>query len=151
MKNNIKAEVSIDLHATVATVWDALTKPALIKQYFFGTNTVTDWKVGHPIRFNGEWEGKHYEDKGQILDILKKKFIKYDYWSSMSGIEDKPENYVIITYALSGKDNDVTLTVLQENIPDEKTKEHSVENWKKVLAGLKDLVEKKLVVSGEED
>ena len=59
----------------------------------------------------------------------------------MSGIEDKPENYVIVTYELSGNDHDVTLTITQENIPDEKRKEHSVENWKKVLNDLKKLVE----------
>ena len=61
----------------------------------------------------------------------------------MSGIEDKPENYVIVTYELSGRDNNVVLTITQENIPDEKMKTHSEENWKKVLDGLKKVVEKK--------
>jgi hypothetical protein len=59
----------------------------------------------------------------------------------VSGIEDKPENYIIITYALSGVDNDVFLSVLQENIPDEAMKKHLEENWKKVVAVLKKLVE----------
>lgn len=98
--------------------------------------------MGSPIIFEGEWEGKSYHDKGIILDMKKKKLIKYNYWSSMSGIEDKPENYVIITFELSGEDNDVTLTVTQENIPDKKTKEHSQENWKMVMNNLKKLVEK---------
>lgn len=143
MKSNIKAQVSVNIHASISNVWEALTKPEIIKQYFFGTNTITDWKVGSPIKFKGEWEGKSYEDKGTILEIQKNKLIKYDYWSSMSGIEDKPENYVIVTYQLSGKDKNVNLIVLQENIPDEKTKAHSEENWKKVLEGLKKVVEEK--------
>jgi hypothetical protein len=63
----------------------------------------------------------------------------------MSGIADKPENYVTITYTLSGSDNDVTLSIKQENIPDEKMKAHSEENWKKVLKGLKHVVEGKEV------
>ena len=145
MKSNIKAQVSINIHATISTVWDALTDPAIIKKYLFGTNTVTDWKVGSPIKFNGEWEGKTYEDKGTILEVDKYKMIKYDYWSSMSGIEDKPENYVIVSYQLSGEGDNVNLTVLQENIPDEKTKAHSEENWHKVLDGLKKVVEEKVV------
>ena len=145
MKSNIKAQVSINIHAPISNVWEALTKPEIIKQYLFGTNTITDWKVGSPIKFKGEWEGKSYEDKGTILEIQKHKLIKYDYWSSMSGIEDKPENYVIVTYQLSGKDENVNLSVLQENIPDEKTKTHSVENWNKVLNGLKKVVEEKFV------
>ena len=143
MKSNISAQVQVNIHAPVSKVWDALTKPELIKKYFFGTDTKTDWKPGSPIRFAGEWEGKSYEDKGTILEIQPNKLIKYNYWSSMSGIEDKPENYVIITYELSGDDNDVTLTVSQENIPDEKMKAHSEENWNKVVSGLKKLVEER--------
>jgi uncharacterized protein YndB with AHSA1/START domain len=145
MKSEIKAEVCVNIHGTVENVWEALTNPELIKLYFFGTNTVTDWKAGSPIKFYGEWEGKHYEDKGTILEVETEKLIRYSYWSSMSGIEDKPENYVIVTYKIDGSDNDVNLTVMQENIPDEKMKAHSIENWNKVLDGLKKVVEEKLI------
>ena len=145
MKNNIKGHAGIKIHATISNVWEALTNPEIIKKYFFGTNTITDWKVGSPIKFKGEWQGKSYEDKGTILEIQKNKLIKYDYWSSMSGIEDKPENYVIVTYQLSEEDGNVNLSVLQENIPDEKMKVHSEENWNKVLNGLKKVVEEKFV------
>jgi uncharacterized protein YndB with AHSA1/START domain len=141
MKSDICLEVSTTIHAPVSKVWEALTKPEIIKQYFFDTNTYTDWQPGHPIIFKGEWQGKNYEDKGTVIDVEKNKLIRYNYWSSMSGIEDKPENYVTITYDVEGKDNDVTLTVTQENIPDEKMKEHSEENWKKVLQELKNLLE----------
>src|ERR1700755_2518587 len=104
MKSNIKGEAQIRLNASINAVWDALTNPTTIKKYFFGTDTHTDWKVGSPIRFTGEWQGKKYEDKGTILAVEKNKLIKYSYWSSMSGIEDKPENYLIVTFDLSGKD-----------------------------------------------
>ena len=144
MKNNIRAEVKTTIDATVFKVWEAITKPEIIKQYFFGTDTITDWKPGHPIKFRGEWEGKKYEDKGTILEMKERELIKYNYWSSMSGIEDKPENYVIVTYKLSGEDYNVTLTVTQENIRDEKMKTHSEENWKKVLNDLKSLMEQKI-------
>ena len=140
MKSNISAKVKTNISAPVGRVWDALTKPEIIKQYFFGTHTTTSWEKGSPITFDGEWEGKSYHDKGTVLDIEKNKLIKYSYWSSMSGIEDKPENYVIVTYQLLGNEN-VELTITQENIPDEKTKEHSEANWRMVLNDLKNLVE----------
>ena len=143
MKNNITGRVELEINAPIDQVWDALTKPEIIKQYFFGTNTFTDWKMGSPIIFRGEWEGKSYEDKGTILEVTKYKMIKYDYWSSMSGIEDKPENYVIITYHLTQVDTKTKLVITQENIPDEKMKEHSEENWKKVMGDMKKIVEKK--------
>jgi len=145
MKTNIAAVVRININAPIAKVWEALTQPEIIKEYFFGTNTKTDWKPGNPIIFEGEWQGKKYQDKGTILEVEENKLIQYNYWSSMSGIEDKPENYVTITYSLSGSDNNVTLSIKQENIPDEKMKAHSEENWKKVLEGLKQVVEGKEV------
>ena len=145
MKSDITGQISVHIHAPIVKVWDALTKPEIIKKYFFGTNTTTTWKVGEPIYFDGQWEGKTYHDKGTVREVQKNKRIKYDFWSSMSGIEDKPENYVMITYELTGEDNDVTVTVTQENIPDEKTRKHSEDNWKMVLDALKNLLEKSQV------
>ena len=148
MKSSITGKVNATIYAPASKVWEALTNPDLIKQYFFGTSTTTDWKPGSPIKFTGEWQGKTYEDKGTILAFEPEKLIRYSYWSSMSGIEDKPDNYVIVTYELSKNNGNSTnhgstnITITQENIPDEKTKAHSEENWKKVIDGLKKLVEK---------
>ncbi|MEI9943521.1 MAG: SRPBCC family protein [Chitinophagaceae bacterium] len=142
MKSNITGKVSTSINAPVEKVWEALITPSIIKQYFFGTNATSDWKVGSPLIFRGEWQGKTYEDKGTILEKIPQKLFSYSYWSSMSGIEDKPENYVTVSYKLSGDDKKTTLTITQENIPDEKMKEHSEGNWNKVLEQLKQLLEK---------
>ena len=142
MKSNITGKASININVPATKVWEALTTPSIIKQYFFGTDAVSDWKVGSPLIFKGEWQGKTYQDKGTILESVPNKIFKYTYWSSMSGIEDRPENHVIVTYELSENNNATTLTVTQENIPDEKTKQHSEENWRKVIGDLKKLLEK---------
>jgi uncharacterized protein YndB with AHSA1/START domain len=144
MKNKLVGSVSSRIDAPATKVWEALTKPTLIKQYFFGTKVRTDWKPGSAIIFTGEWNGKSYEDKGTIVDAQPFKVLKYKYWSSMSGAADVPENYANITYELSDEDGETMLTVLQDNIPDEKTKTHSEANWKTVLDNLKHLLEKKL-------
>lgn len=141
MKKNVIAEEEIRIKAPVSRVWAALTQPRLIKQYFFDTNVHTDWQPGHPIRFTGEWEGKSYEDKGTVLAYEEEKMLRYDYWSSRGDLEDKPENYVIITYEVFGTDHEVTLRITQENIPGEDMKQHSIDNWKKVMNGLKEMVE----------
>ncbi|MBK9414220.1 MAG: SRPBCC domain-containing protein [Bacteroidetes bacterium] len=141
MKNDITGKVSIHINATTDKVWEALTTPETIKKYFFDTDAVSDWKVGSSLIFKGEWEGKKYEDKGTILENIPGKTFQYDYWSSMSGIEDKQENYLIITYSLEKKDDGTDLTITQENIQDEKTKVHSEQNWTKVITDLKNLLE----------
>ena len=141
MENNIIANVSITIYASATKVWDYLTRPELIKQYFFETQTTSDWRVGGSITFEGEWEGRKYKDKGTILEIEQGKMIKFNYWSSMSGFEDLPINYVILTYDLFAGFNKTILTITQENIQTEKMKEHSEQNWMKVLKALKNLVE----------
>ncbi len=141
MLHDRTAQVSVVIHTPIEKVWEALTKPEIIKKYFFGTNTITDWVPGHTLVFEGEWEGKKYHDKGTVIEFYRNEKLKYDYWSSMSGIEDKPENYIIVTYELFTDGEATTLVVTQENIPDEKTKEHSMENWKMVLNELKKLLE----------
>ncbi len=141
MKSGITAETSITIVAEKKDVWDALINPAKVQEYFFGTRLSTTWEVGSPVKFSGEWQGKTYEDKGTVLDYVQGQTLKYSYWSSMSGIEDKPENYVTVTYRISGEDGSITVTVIQENIPDEKMKAHSIENWNKVLLDLKKMLE----------
>ncbi|MCW3094172.1 MAG: hypothetical protein JWP81_5241 [Ferruginibacter sp.] len=147
MKNNNTAKATITIHATAEQVWDALTTPEIIKQYFFGTNAISDWKEGSPIIFKGEWEGKSYEDKGTILVAEAPKLFRYSYWSSMSGLEDRPENYFTITYELFENEGDTMLTVTQENIRDEKVAEHTEENWRKVLNDMKALLERVAALS----
>lgn len=138
---NIIAKESIKVNAPAERVWAALIQPEQIKKYFFGTYASSDWTEGSPITFEGEWEGKKYKDKGTILKVEPGKMLRYNFWSSMSGIEDKPENYVIITYDLSEQGGYTTLDITQQNIPTEEMKEHSEQNWKRVLEGLKTLVE----------
>ena len=143
MKNEYSAQVSETINASLWEVWEALVTPEIIKKYFFGTDARSDWTVGSPLTFTGTWEGKTYEDKGTILENDPGKRLKYSYWSSMSGIEDLPENYVDITYELNEKDGKTMITITQDNIPSEEMKAHAAENWGKVLNGLKDLLEHK--------
>jgi hypothetical protein len=51
-----------------AKVSDALRDPAKVKQYVHGTNLATDWKLGSPIAWKGQWKGKSYVDEGTVLE-----------------------------------------------------------------------------------
>ena len=138
---NLNSKTSITVNAPAAQVWKALTDAEIVKQYFFGTNVKTDWKKGSPITWSDEWEGKTYEDHGTILDITPGKYVKYSYWSSMGGTEDKPENYQNVSYDLTEKDGVTTLEIGQEKIKDEAAKEHSEQNWQYIFGKMKEMVE----------
>lgn len=141
MNSRLTGRATVLIDAPPARVWEALTRPEIIKKYFFGTTTITDWKIGGPISFTGEFEGKNYEDKGTITAFEPYNLIQYNYWSSLSGTKDEPENYLRITYRLSEEGQQTRLDISQENIRDQSAKEHSEANWTMVLANLKRVVE----------
>jgi uncharacterized protein YndB with AHSA1/START domain len=135
------AKASINIHAPASKVWEALTRPELIKQYLFGTQVATDWQVGSHITYKGVWQGKPYEDKGKILQVEPGKLLVSTFWSSLSGDPDIPENYKTVRYELSPAEGGTMLTVIQDNNATQEEASHSEQNWKMVLEGIKKLVE----------
>jgi uncharacterized protein YndB with AHSA1/START domain len=135
------AKQSIVIHAGAARVWEALTDPKAIQQYLFGTEVITDWKVGSPVIYRGVWEGKTYEDKGKVLQNEPGRLLVSTYWSSMSGIPDRPENYQTVRYELAPENGGTRVTVVQDNNDSQESADHSAQNWKMVLEGMKKVVE----------
>ena len=76
--SEVTAEAAVDIEASPSEVWGSLTDPEAIKQYFLGADVETDWRVGSPITFRGEWQGKSYEDKGEILALAKRALLTQD-------------------------------------------------------------------------
>ncbi len=141
MTSGITLKTSIHINAPVSKVWEALTNTELIKKYFFGTECLSDWKKGSPIFYRGVWEGKPYEDKGNIIDIESEKFILYNYWSSMAGTEDIPANYAEIRYELTPENSGTTFTVTQHGMKTQEARDHSEKNWGYIMSGMKMMLE----------
>jgi len=141
MNKTLIAKATITINAPTSRVWDALTKPQLIKQYLFGTEVTTDWRVGSPITYKGIWEGKAYADKGRVLQIEPGKLLVSTFWSSLSGLPDISENYKTVRYELSAEGEGTRLTITQDNNDSQEEANHSEQNWKMVLDGIKKLLE----------
>jgi len=105
----------ITINATLNKVWDTLTKPELVKCWQYGSDLETNWKIGSPIRFRAEWEGKVFEQWGKVLEVRKNELIKYSLYAPRPGIKDKPENYFIMSYVLSFENGQTHLEILQED------------------------------------
>jgi uncharacterized protein YndB with AHSA1/START domain len=132
---------SVTINAPASKVWDALTENEKRKQWFFGTNTETDWKEGSPITHSGEYQGEAYSDKGEILEIEPGRMLVHTHWSNTSGLPDKPENYQTVSFMLTEDDGKTTVTVAESNFPSDKARGVSEASWQKALQGLKQLVE----------
>ncbi len=141
MSKGFVAQATVTINAPTSRVWDALTKPELVKQYLFGTQMTTDWRVGGPITYEGVWEGKAYKDKGKVLQVEPGKLLVSTYWSAMSGAPDDPEYYQTVSYELFPAGSGTKLTVVQDNNATQEDADHAAKNWKMVLDGMKKLLE----------
>jgi len=135
--------MNIRIQAPREMVWKALTDPEIVKQYFFGTEVHSDWQVSSPITFQGEWEGNRFRDKGTILEIDPGHSLKYSYWSAFSGLEDREENYSLVSYRLEEENGRTNLSLTQAGFSSREAMKHSQGGWEAVLSGLKELVENK--------
>jgi uncharacterized protein YndB with AHSA1/START domain len=136
------ATAEVEIAASPANVWAALTDPEQIKEYMFGSQVITDWKEGSPIVWKGEYDGKKYEDKGQIVEVEPQRRLKVTHFSPLSGQEDRPENYHTLLYELEERGGRTHVSLSQDNNPSKEAAEHSRENWEKMLVGLKQVVER---------
>ena len=143
MRNDLIVSGMVEINSSISKVWDALTNPKIIKEYLFGTETITDWKVGSEIIFQGEYQGQKYRDKGIVQDFILNRTITYSYWSGFTGLEDKPENYSLITYDLEKINDEKTkLTWTQKGFANEQGYKHSQSGTKELLIKIKEIVEK---------
>jgi uncharacterized protein YndB with AHSA1/START domain len=140
---------SVLIHAPVATVWDALVNPAHTKKYMFGCETVSDWTVGSPLLWRALYEGKETVFvKGTIIDIVPQKLLKYTVIDPNAAMADIPENYLNVTYELSGQNGEVNLTVTQDGFEGAEDGEkryqdvyNNGEGWNPILVQIKALAE----------
>ena len=143
MRHDLIVSKSIEINAEPAKVWHALITPEIIKEYLFGTETITDWKVESEIIFQGEYEGHKYKDKGIVVENILHKTLSYLYWSSFSGLEDKPENYNLVTYTLNSTNNKTTqFTWTQKGFANEDGYKHSESGMDAFLQKIKEVVER---------
>ncbi len=135
------ARASARIDAPVDEVWEALVTPDTIKRYMFGTTVVSDWQEGSPIVWKGEWKGKAYEDRGTILRFEPQRLLRYSHFSPLSGVPDTPENHHTVTIELAPEDGQTLVSLSQDNNPTDEAREHSENNWRTMLDGLKKLLE----------
>jgi len=137
------ARAQTDIHAGQDEVWALLTQRGPDPDIMFGAEVVSDWRVGSPITWRGEWEGKTFEDKGEVLAIDPPNRLVVTHYSPMSGDEDVPENYHHVTYTLEPAGDDTRVTLQQAGNRSEGAAEHSTDNWQGMLDGLKKAAERR--------
>lgn len=132
---------TIIIKAPVQKVWDIITKPESVKQWQFGSDLVTDWKIGSDIKFSTEWEGVTYLQWGKVLDVKQNEIVKYSLFAPRPDLEDKPENYFIMSYVLTSINGQTKLEIIQEDNRPGAVQEEPQGEENPILKSLKDFAE----------
>jgi len=105
----------ITINSPAEKVWQFLTKPELVKKWQYDSDITTDWKVGSPIVFRNEFDGQVFEQKGEVKIVNPYTRIQYTLFSPRPGLDDKPENYFVMTYDLKEDAGHTELTITQDD------------------------------------
>lgn len=139
----------IEVNAPASQVWDALVNPEKTKVYMFGCEACSAWKVSDELLWKGSYEGKEMIFvKGHIKHIDINRKLVYTTFDPNSTIDDKPENYLDVTYLLDETNGKTTLTVTQgdyNKVADGERRyiesSNNGEGWNPILVEIKKLVE----------
>jgi uncharacterized protein YndB with AHSA1/START domain len=135
------ATAQCEIDAQPEDVWEALTNPARIREYMFGSEVSTDWKPGSPITWKGEFEGKAFEDKGEIISFEPGRLLEVTHFSPLTGQDDRPEDYHRVRYELQPANGGTVVRLTQDNSSSAEEAEHSGATWQMMLDSLKKVVE----------
>jgi uncharacterized protein YndB with AHSA1/START domain len=125
------------IDTTPERIWAVLTDSESLGQVMFGSQVETDWQVGSPIVYRGEWQGTPFEDKGRIVELSPPVRMVVTHFSPLSGDADVPENYHRVTYELEPVDAGTLVTLTQDGNPSAEAAEHSRRNWDAMLESLR--------------
>ncbi len=132
---------TITINASIDKVWETLTKPELVKLWQYGSELMTNWEEGSDIRFRTVWEGKLFEQWGTILEVRPKELLKYSLFAPLPDLEDKPENYFIMSYKLTAVNGQTKLEIIQEDNRSGATQEEPQGEENPILQSLKKVAE----------
>jgi uncharacterized protein YndB with AHSA1/START domain len=127
------------IRTTPARLWDALTDPQFVRQYWFESIVECGWKKGSPWKLSRP-DGT-LTDSGEILEIdpPRRMVIR---WQNEWKTELKAEGPSRCTFELEPVDSAVKLTITHEiDRPDSMLITAVGGGWPRVLSNLKSLLE----------
>ncbi len=135
-------EKEILLNVSVPKVWEALINSKWTKQYMYGYEVFSGWKVGDSILWKTNIQGKEYVRKGKVLKVEPYKVLKISDFNPNAGLKDVNSNYAKVTYRLVSKSKQETILQLKDDCAgDEKRYKESKQFWEIVLPKLKEVLE----------
>jgi uncharacterized protein YndB with AHSA1/START domain len=132
---------TLKINASRQKVWDTITKAEHVKLWQYGSDLLTNWEIGSDIKFRTEWQDKVFEQWGKVLEVKPNEIIKYSLFAPRPELEDKPENYFIMSYILTEENGVTKLEIIQEDNRPNAVQEEPQGEENPVLKSLKEIAE----------
>jgi uncharacterized protein YndB with AHSA1/START domain len=137
----LTATAQTNIAAAPSRVWAALTQPTEIAAYMQGAQVTTTWEIGSPIIWRGEYDGRPYQDKGEVLVYDEPRVLSMTHYSPMMGQPDDPASYHTLVYTVAASGDGAQLTLTQDGCGTDEQAAQFSQNWQGMLDGLKAHVE----------
>lgn len=131
----------LSINASLQKVWEALTKPELVKLWQYGSDLQTTWELGASIRFVTQWEENVFEQWGTVLEFSPLEQVRYSLFAPRPGLEDIPENYFEMIYTLTEDGGQTKLQITQEDNRPHAVQEAEQGEENPILKMLKEIAE----------
>ncbi|MDO8998033.1 MAG: SRPBCC domain-containing protein [Sediminibacterium sp.] len=132
---------TLRINASKQKVWDTITKAEFVKLWQYGSDLMTNWEIDSDIKFRTEWQDKVFEQWGKVLEVKPTEIIKYSLFAPRPELEDKPENYFIMSYILTEENGVTELQIIQEDNRPNAVQEEPQGDENPVLKSLKKIAE----------
>jgi uncharacterized protein YndB with AHSA1/START domain len=126
------------IETTPEKLWEALTNAEFTRRYWFGTELVSDWKVGSPcaLVMNGATT-----DVGEILEADRPRRLSYTFKHVLDD-EMRNEHPSKVVFTIEPHGDFVKLTLTHEGFADgSKLLDGISKGWPAILSSLKSLLE----------
>jgi uncharacterized protein YndB with AHSA1/START domain len=127
------------IRTTPQKLWDALTKPEFIRQYWFNMTQESEWKAGASWKML--FSDGRIADQGQVLEIDPPRRLVLR-WHNEFRPELKAEGAAQCTYEIE-RDGEMCKLTIRHEIAAEPSKfiEAVSTGWPKILSSLKSMLE----------
>ncbi|HEV2531305.1 SRPBCC domain-containing protein [Phenylobacterium sp.] len=137
-----EAQVSRLIAAAPDKVWKTLTSREGMKAYMMGADVEADWRIGGQIRMQGEYQGKRFEDRGEVRSFEPERKLAYTHESGAA-----PGQAHLVTFELKPRGDATEVTVTQaaanggEHPDHAKNKAMYEKTWASMLESLEKAVQ----------
>lgn len=131
----------MDVRAGADAVWRQIVDSEAQPQWLGGFRFDTPWEVGGAFGLVGLLNGVEHRETGTLLVLEPARRLRYEHWSALWRVPDRPENRAVFTLTLAPTPDGCVVALHHELPAVEALPQHAAFFWRGALFQLGRLAE----------